>query len=129
MRVFRDLLVLLVGAFGGCFAASRLLYGDIQALSFLPLIFALPGVLLVATSCGALEQCSGGRWLAYLVTIPLGAAFGAAVLTPICHADGKMVLVGMTYGGLVTLAWIIADIIVPRVRKKPALSLAFGDPA
>ena len=105
--MLRIVLVSVLAAVAACAVASLILFGNIERASFIPLMFALPGsLLLLATAYAALaEQGKSVGWR-YAALIAIGVIGGGLMLSFISSGDGKNTAIGSFYGLITALCWI-----------------------
>lgn len=107
MAVVRILLVSILAAVAACVAASLILFGYLNRWSFVPLIFALPGsVLLLAPGYAALKERGLPIMSRYLSLLALGAVAGALMLGFVSMLNAEGALLGGFYGATTAASWI-----------------------
>lgn len=108
MAFLRIMLVSILAAVAGCAIASLILFGNIERASFIPLMFALPGsLLLLATAYGTLAEQGRPMIWRYGALIAIGVVGGAMILGFISSGDGKNTAIGSFYGLTTALCWIV----------------------
>ncbi len=107
MAVMRILLVSIFAAITGCAIASLILFGNIEQASFIPLMFALPGsLLLLATTYGALAEQGRPLIWRYTALVAVGVIGGGVMLGFISSGNGKNAAIGSFYGLTTAVCWI-----------------------
>jgi hypothetical protein len=103
-----------------CAVASLILFGTVARTSFIPLLFALPGsVLLLATAYAALKERGTPLGWRYAALIGLGILNGGLMLGLISSSGLKYTAIGSFYGLTTALCWIALHGLTQAVRRKP----------
>lgn len=122
MAFLRTMLVSILAAVAACVIASMILFGNIERASFIPLMFALPGsLLLLATAYGALAEQGRPMIWRYAALIAIGVVGGGMVLGFISSGDGKNTAIGSFYGLTTALCWIVLHALT-RSRTHPTVN-------
>jgi hypothetical protein len=122
MAVMRILLVSILAAIAACAVASLILFGNIERASFIPLMFALPGsLLLLATAYGALAEQGRPLIWRYAALVTIGVVGGGVMLGFISSGDGKNTAIGSFYGLTTAVCWIILHAL-SRSWARPAVN-------
>ncbi|MFN3944977.1 MAG: hypothetical protein ACK4K7_08605 [Allosphingosinicella sp.] len=120
MAFMRIVLVSVLAAVAACAVASLILFGNIEGASFAPLMFALPGsLLLLATAYAALAEQGRPLIWRYAALIAIGVVGGGLMLGFISSGDGKNTALGSFYGLTTALCWIALHALTrPKVRHR-----------
>lgn len=122
MPVMRILLVSILAAIAACAIASLILFENIERASFIPLMFALPGsLLLLATAYGALAEQGRPLIWRYAALVAIGVVGGGVMLGVISSGDGKNTAIGSFYGLTMAVCWIVLHAL-SRSWARPAIN-------
>jgi len=108
--------LIVVAAACGTLLSSAILFHEIDRFSLLPLPFALLGTAVIATFFGVLIEMGWVRWFAYVLVIALGAVLGSASLAIPTGMDAANGLLGVAYGSVCAICWVVLDIFTPSQR-------------
>ncbi|WP_165357518.1 hypothetical protein [Sphingosinicella sp. CPCC 101087] len=112
MAFMRIVLVSVLAAVAACAVASLILFGSIERASFIPLMFAVPGsLLLLATADGALAEQGRPLIWRYAALVAIGVVGGGLMLGFISSGDGKNIAIGSFYGLTTALCWIALHVL------------------
>lgn len=122
MAVLRIVFVSVLAAIAACAIASLILFGDVQRASFIPLMFALPGsLLLLSTAYAALAERGRPMVWRYAALTVVGAVGGGLMLGFISSGDSKYAAIGSLYGSTTAVCWIALHALT-RPRLRPTIS-------
>ncbi|MBP6545229.1 MAG: hypothetical protein KA220_00820 [Phenylobacterium sp.] len=111
MRFVRPLSLIVLAAILATGALSGLVFHEVSRASFIAQPFAILGTAAVATACGWMTEAGWVRWFAYVLTVALGAALGAAV--SLLSGTADTMLFGVGYGITCAAAWVLLDLVTP----------------
>lgn len=118
MTLLRILFVSILAALAACPIASLILSGTIERASFVPLVFALPGSLLLTTAYGKLSEQGYPLHYRYVALVTIGLIVGGLMLGFISSNDGTYLALGSFYGAMTALCWIALHAATrPRARR------------
>jgi len=107
MVFIRIMLVSILAAVAACAIASLILFGNIERASFFPLMFALPGsLLLLPTAYMALADQGRPLIWRYVALVAVGGVGGGVMLGVTSGGDGKNAAIGAFYGLTTAVCWI-----------------------
>ena len=122
MALLRIVSVSIVAAVAACAIASLILFGNVERASFIPLMFALPGsLLLLATAYAALAERGRPMIWRYAALIMIGAIGGGLMLGFVSSGDGKYTAMGSLYGLTTALCWVALHALT-RPRAHPTIN-------
>jgi drug/metabolite transporter (DMT)-like permease len=122
MVVLRIAFVSTLAAVAACAIASLILFGNVERASFIPLMFALPGLLLLlATAYAALAERGRPVVWRYAALIVIGAIGGGLMLGFVSRGDSKNAAMGSFYGITTALCWIALHAQTQR-RARPTVN-------
>ena len=99
-----------------CLAISLVLDGTVSGFTFIPMIFALPGSLLLLTPCyAALKERGSPAGSNYTLVILAGSAVGALLLGFLSPGQPDNFAWGGLYGLSTAIFWVILHFIQRRL--------------
>lgn len=110
VRLIVDLSLIALSAVAGCLLAQLMVWPRFEHPAYLlaSLIFALPGVGMIATGHRLLVEHGLGRWAAYGMILVFGCLAGAGVLA--AAFSTTLAQVGAVHGAACGLVWILLDL-------------------
>jgi hypothetical protein len=115
MNIARILFVTIASPALACVILSIFFYISVNRVSFVPMIFALPGSMLLATIYGVLQECRFTTNLTYLIILLAGSLVGGIWLG-LLTASPQWAPLGASYGASTAICWIALHWLTKRTQ-------------